>query len=644
MENKVKTYSLFSDFDIYLINNGKHHRLYDKFGAHFVIHEGEEGCYFAVYAPAAAEVNVIGDFNLWSGEAHRLNVRWDSSGIWEGFIPGIKKGMLYKYKIKSTIDGDFHIKTDPYGRLFETPPKTATVVWEDEYVWNDKEWLQKRAQTDVLKAPMTVYEVHYGSWIRHDEGNHPYHFREMADKLVDYVAQMHFTHVEFLPIMEHPYEPSWGYQVTGYFAPSSRYGTPEDFKYLVDQLHQAGIGVIVDWVPAHFPADEYALAKFDGSCVYEHPDMKKGFHPDWKSLIFNFERNEIRSFLISSALFWIQEFHIDGLRVDAVASMLYLDYSRKEGEWEPNEHGGNGYLAAISFLKDFNSAIYAECPGAFTIAEESTSYPLVSMPVYLGGLGFGKKWMMGWMHDTLNYFKKDPLFRRHHQNDITFSITYAFAENFMLALSHDEVVHGKASMIGKMPGDEWQRFANLRALYGYMYAHPGSKLLFMGNEIAQYREWDFNGGIDFHLLKYPAHKGMHDLVARLNYLHKTEPAFYLLKYDHQGFDWIDHTDHEKSILVFLRKSSVPEESILILCNFTPLSYEEYEIGAPTAGKWNVILNSDDTQYWGSGMVKEKYFKTHDKEKHGRPHCLTVKVPPLGVLMMKWSAESKKKTK
>lgn len=628
MNNRVKTYSLFSDFDIYVFKAGKHYRLYEKFGAHLVIHEKENGCYFAVYAPAAEEVCVIGSFNDWVGDDCRLNVRWDSSGIWEGFIPGVKKGDLYKYKIRSKIDGKEYIKSDPYGRFFECPPKTASIVWEADYNWKDKNWIKHRNNYDPLKSPICVYEVHLGSWMRHLSNNHSYSYLELADKLVKYVKEMGFTHVELLPVMEHPYEPSWGYQVTGYFAPTSRYGVPEDFKYLIDCFHSAGIGVILDWVPAHFPDDDYALARFDGSCVFEHPDRKKGYHPDWKSLIFNFERNEIRSFLLSSAMFWLHEYHADGLRVDAVASMLYLDYSRKEGEWEPNEYGGKEYLAAISFLKDFNTAVYAETKGTFTIAEESTSFPYVSRPVYLGGLGFGMKWMMGWMHDTLNYFKMDPIYRKYHQNSLTFSITYAFSENFMLPFSHDEVVHGKASLIGKMPGDEWQRFANLRAMFGYMYTHPGAKLLFMGAEIAQYKEWNHDSGLDWHLLDYTPHRGIHHLVRDLNELTKKEPALYALNYDYRGFEWIDFSDHERSIIAFMRKSENEKDSLVVVCNFTPLSYDKYPVKFPSEGKWKVLFNSDEVKYWGIGFVNvSDYTVSGDAQTD-------IMIPPLGVVVLK----------
>ncbi len=483
--DSVKKHSLLTDFDVYLFKSGKHFKLYEKLGAHLLTLEGEEGCYFAVYAPAAESVAVMGDFNLWNGKEYFLHVRYDSSGIWEGFIPGVKKGDCYKYKIKSTVDGGYYEKSDPYARHAETPPYTASKVWTDDFQWTDKHWMDNRKSKNELDKPYSVYEVHLASWKRIvEENNRSLTYKEMAIELVNYVKDMGFTHIEMMPIMEHPYEPSWGYQVTGFFAPTSRFGAPEDLKYLIDQFHKADIGVILDWVPAHFPSDAFALAKFDGSNVYEHPDRRKGYHPDWKSLIFNYERNEIRSFLISSAIFWMGEYHADSLRVDAVASMLYLDYSREAGEWSPNEYGGNENLAAVSFIKDFNAAVYANFPGTHTIAEESTAFSGVTNPVDMGGLGFGMKWMMGWMHDTLDYFSKDAIFRKYHQNNITFSIVYAFSENFLLPLSHDEVVHGKGSIMRRMPGDEWQRFANLRTMYTYMFAHPGTKLLFMGNEIA----------------------------------------------------------------------------------------------------------------------------------------------------------------
>ncbi|NNK71125.1 MAG: 1,4-alpha-glucan branching protein GlgB, partial [Flavobacteriaceae bacterium] len=483
--SEVITYSRFSEFDINLFKAGKHYNLYEKFGSHIMKVDGVNGTYFSVWAPSAKQVSVIGDFNFWIEGEHKLNVRWDGSGIWEGFIPNVGKGSTYKYKIQSHHNDIKTEKADPYARRCEHPPKTASIVWDSKHSWKDKKWMAERKKHNAVDAPYSVYEVHLGSWKKHVEEDRILSYAELADELVDYVKEMNFTHVEFMPIMEYPYDPSWGYQLTGYFAPTSRFGYPEEFKELVDKFHQNGIGVILDWVPSHFPEDAHGLGFFDGSHLYEHPDRKKGYHPDWKSLIFNYGRNEVKSFLISNALFWLEEFHADGLRVDAVASMLFLDYSRDEGEWEPNQFGGRENLDAIAFMKEMNEAVYSSFPDVQTIAEESTSFPMVSRPTYLGGLGFGMKWMMGWMHDTLQYFSKDPIHRKYHQDDLTFSMTYAFTENFMLPLSHDEVVYGKHSILGRMPGDEWQRFANLRLLYSYMFTHPGTKLLFQGAEFGQ---------------------------------------------------------------------------------------------------------------------------------------------------------------
>ena len=520
---KVITHSLFTDFDIDLFKAGKHFKLYEKLGAHLIEVNGVKGVYFAVWAPTAQTVSVVGDFNYWTQGEHVLNVRWDSSGIWEGFIPEITKGALYKYKIQSNIDGIVTEKADPFALYCEKPPHTASVVWDLEYKWKDENWMQNRKQNNALDKPYSVYEVHLGSWKR-AENNRFLTYLELADDLVKYVKETGFTHVEFMPIMEYPYDPSWGYQLTGYFAPTSRFGKPQDFMVLVDKLHQEGIGVILDWVPSHFPDDAHGLGFFDGSHLYEHPDRRKGYHPDWKSLVFNYGRNEVRAFLISNAVFWLQNYHADGLRVDAVASMLYLDYSREDGEWEPNIFGGRENLDTISFLKEFNEVIYANFDGVQTIAEESTSFPMVSRPTFTGGLGFGMKWMMGWMHDTLEYFQKETVYRKYHQNDLTFSMTYAFTENFMLPFSHDEVVYGKKSLIYKMPGDEWQRFANLRLLYGYMFTHPGAKLLFMGAEFGQTSEWNFENSLDWHLLQYDFHSGIKKLITDLNQLYKSYPV------------------------------------------------------------------------------------------------------------------------
>jgi len=535
---KVIPHSLFSEFDINLFKSGKHYRLYDKLGSHLIEVNGEKGTYFAVWAPTAKAVSVVGDFNYWLEGDHKLFVRWDASGIWEGFIPGIDKGTLYKYKILSNNHDITTEKADPFARYCEKPPHTASIVWDADYKWKDKKWMGYRADKNGLDRPYSVYEVHLGSWKRKADNNFM-SYVDLADELVAYVKDMGFTHIEFMPIMEYPYDPSWGYQLTGYFAPTSRFGKPEDFKLLIDKLHQNDIGVILDWVPSHFPEDAHGLGNFDGSHLYEHPDRRKGYHPDWKSLIFNYGRNEVRAFLISNALFWLDQFHADGLRVDAVASMLYLDYSREEGEWEPNIYGNNEHLEAISLLKKLNEEIYRSFEGVQTIAEESTAFTGVSKPVYLGGLGFGMKWMMGWMHDTLEYFKKEPIYRKHHQNDITFSMTYAFTENFMLPFSHDEVVYGKQSLLYRMPGDEWQRFANLRLLFGYMFTHPGTKLIFMGGEFGQSSEWNFQNSLDWHLTQYDFHSGIQAVIRDLNQIYKTYPALYEKQFSAEGFQWID---------------------------------------------------------------------------------------------------------
>ncbi|MFN7776703.1 1,4-alpha-glucan branching protein GlgB, partial [Flavobacterium sp.] len=573
--NPVQHHSLFTDFDIDLFKAGKHFKLYEKLGAHLLEVNGVQGCYFAVWAPSAKNVSVIGDFNYWVEGQHPLQVRWDSSGIWEGFIPGIDKGTKYKFKIQSNYGDQITEKADPFALYCETPPHTASVVWDLTYKWKDATWMKNRANHNGLDKPMSVYEVHLGSWKRNLEQNRSLSYIELAEDLVNYVKETGFTHVEFMPIMEYPFDPSWGYQLVGYFAPTSRFGKPQDFMFLVDKLHQAGIGVILDWVPSHFPSDAHGLGFFDGSHLYEHPDIRKGYHPDWKSLIFNYGRNEVRSFLISNAIFWLQHYHADGLRVDAVASMLYLDYSRKDGEWEPNIYGGRENLETISFLKDFNEAVYQMFPDVQTIAEESTSFPMVSRPTFLGGLGFGMKWMMGWMHDTLQYFKKEPIYRKYHQNDITFSMTYAFTENFMLPLSHDEVVYGKHSILGRMTGDEWQRFANLRLLYGYMFTHPGTKLLFMGSEFGQSGEWNFEQSLEWHLLQYEYHKGIKQCITDLNALYRNTPALYEKQFSAEGFEWINYSDNENSVLAYIRKGTKEKEFVIIVCNMTPVVHEQY---------------------------------------------------------------------
>ena len=632
---KTKVHSLFTDFDINLFKAGKHYRLYEKFGSHIITLNGEEGTYFAVWAPSAKMVSVVGDFNFWLEGDHQLNVRWDGSGIWEGFIPGVGKGNIYKYKIQSSNNGILTEKADPFARRCEHPPKTASVVWEDSYDWKDTKWMKNRKKNNALDAPFSVYEVHLGSWKKQVEQNRFLSYVELADELVDYVAEMNFTHVEFMPIMEYPYDPSWGYQLIGYFAPTSRFGYPEEFKYLVDKFHEKGIGVLLDWVPSHFPSDDHGLGFFDGSHLYEHPDQRKGYHQDWKSLIFNYGRNEIKAFLISNAIFWLDQFHADGLRVDAVASMLFLDYSREEGQWEPNIFGGREYLEAIDFIKDMNTEVYASFPDVQTIAEESTSFPKVSRPIYDGGLGFGMKWMMGWMHDTLEYFTKEPIYRKHHQNDLTFSLNYAFTENFMLPLSHDEVVYGKKAIVDKMPGDEWQRFANLRLLYSFMYTHPGTKLLFQGGEFGQTSEWNFQTSLDWHLLHYDVHKGAQTLVKDLNKLYKKEPALYQKQFSHEGFEWIDHGDHQNSVMTYIRKGKNEKDNVIVILNLTPIPRENYRIGIPKAGTLKEIFNSDAKKYFGSGSFKNKNLTSEVREWNGREHSLELDLPPLAMMAFKF---------
>lgn len=634
--NKVQTHSLFTDFDIDLFKAGKHFRLYEKLGAHLIEVDGVKGVYFAVWAPSARSVSVIGDFNFWIQGDHQLQVRWDSSGIWEGFIPGIEQGTTYKYKIQSNNGGIITEKADPFAFYCEKPPHTASVIWDLDYKWKDKNWMQTRKEHNDLDKPYSVYEVHLGSWKRHGEENRFLTYLEFAEDLVKYVKETGFTHVEFMPVMEYPYDPSWGYQLVGYFAPTSRFGEPQDFMVLVDKLHQAGIGVILDWVPSHFPDDAHGLGFFDGSNLFEHPDRRKGYHPDWKSLVFNYGRNEVRSFLISNALFWLQHYHIDGLRVDAVASMLYLDYSREEGEWEPNIYGGRENLDTISFLKDFNEAVYTNYEGVQTIAEESTSFPMVSRPTFVGGLGFGMKWMMGWMHDTLEYFQKETVYRKYHQNDLTFSMTYTYTENFMLPLSHDEVVYGKKSIAGRMPGDEWQKFANLRLLYGYMFTHPGTKLLFMGAEFGQSSEWNFESSLDWHLLQYPFHNGIKKTITQLNKLYKTEPALHEKQFSPEGFEWINYSDHENAVMSFIRKGNNPKDDLIVVINFTQVVRENYRIGLPRTGKLTEIFNSDDADFGGSGVKNTKKLSIDTNPYDGKEYSTALLLPPLSVVIFKIS--------
>ncbi|MEB2308557.1 MAG: 1,4-alpha-glucan branching protein GlgB [Candidatus Brocadiaceae bacterium] len=627
--------SLFTDHDVYLFKEGSHFQLYDKLGSHLMAVHENKGVYFAVWAPNAARVSVIGDFNQWDRESHPLTMRKDDSGIWEGFIEGVGNGTVYKYHIISRYKNYSVDKGDPFAMRWETPPKTASLVWDLNYKWQDDAWMNTRHKVNSLKEPFAIYEIHLGSWRRvPEEGNRYLTYKEIAHYLADYVKEMGFTHVELLPITEHPFYGSWGYQTVGYFAPTSRYGTPQDFMYLVDYLHQHGIGVILDWVPSHFPTDEHGLVYFDGTHLYEHADPKKGFHPDWKSYIFNYGRNEVRNFLISSAFFWLDKYHIDGLRVDAVASMLYLDYSRKDGEWSPNKYGGRENLEAIAFIKRFNEAVYKSYPSVQTIAEESTAWPMVSKPIYVGGLGFGMKWNMGWMNDTLAYLSKDPVYRKFHINQLTFSIMYAFFENFILPFSHDEVVHGKGSLLGKMPGDEWQRYANLRLLFGYMYGHPGKKLLFMGDEFAQVKEWHHEESLEWHVLQYPFHKGMQRWVRDLNHLYRNEPALYEQDFHIDGFEWIDFHDWESSIVSFVRKGKLTDDIILVVCNFTPIPRNNYSIGVPRGSFWKELLNSDATIYEGSGQGNSGGVEAAPVPKHGRAYSLSITLPPLGVLIFK----------
>ncbi|PIB25272.1 1,4-alpha-glucan branching protein GlgB [Maribacter sp. 4G9] len=631
--SKVIPHSLFTDFDIDLFKGGKHYRLHDKMGSHIIEVDGIKGTYFAVWAPSAKSVSVVGDFNYWNADEHKLNVRWDSSGIWEGFIANVQKGAVYKYKIQSHNNDIWTEKADPFARFCEHPPKTASIVWSADYNWKDSDWMGYRKDKNGLDRPYSVYEVHMGSWKR-DAGNNVLSYKQLAKELVSYVKEMGYTHVEFMPVMEYPYDPSWGYQLTGYFAPTSRFGTPEEFKFLVDTFHQNDIGVILDWVPSHFPEDAHGLGYFDGSHLYEHPDRRKGYHPDWKSLIFNYGRNEVRAFLISNALFWLDQFHVDGLRVDAVASMLYLDYSREDGEWEPNMYGNNENLEAMSFIRELNQEVQASFQGAVqTIAEESTAFSGVSRPVEYGGLGFGMKWMMGWMHDTLEYFKKEPIYRKHHQNDLTFSMTYAFTENFMLPFSHDEVVYGKQSLVYRMPGDEWQRFANLRLLFGYMFTHPGTKLMFMGGEFGQTAEWNFQNSLDWHLLHYEPHMGVQQFVKDLNALYKNSPALYEKQFSPEGFQWIDYGDHENSVLTYIRKGHDAENDLVIACNFTPVVRENYRIGMPKKGKLKEVLNSDAAKYGGTDRVNAN-LKIANKPWHGQKKSVEITIPPLGIVIMK----------
>ena len=624
--------SLISPFDLHLFNEGTHSHLFDKLGAH-PAHD-PEGTYFAVWAPNADAVSVIGDFNGWDKNANGLYPR-EQSGIWEGFIPTVRHGALYKYYVHSKVTRNGVDKADPFATYSEAPPRQASVVWDLDYDWGDQGWMENRRAANHTSAPWSVYEMHLGSWMRvPEEGNRWFSYRELAPRLADYVSRMGFTHVEFMPVMEHPLYESWGYQVTGYFAPTSRYGTPQDFMFLVDYLHQNGIGVILDWVPSHFPADEFGLQNFDGTHLFEHADPRLGVHPDWGSSIFNYGRNEVRGFLVSSALCWLDRYHADGLRVDAVASMLYLDYSRKQGEWIPNKFGGRENLEAVDFLRRFNIEVYKEQPDTQTVAEESTAWPLVSRPTYVGGLGFGMKWDMGWMHDTLYYFEREPVHRRFHHSNLTFRTLYAFGENFMLPLSHDEVVHGKGSLLAKMPGDEWQKFANLRVLYGWMYAQPGKKLVFMGGEFGQWKEWDVEQSLDWHLLDYPMHGGLRLWVGDLNRILREEKALHEMDFDPRGFQWIDVTDADHSVVSLIRRGKMPEDIVVAVFNFTPVPRHNYQIGIPGAGWWAEVLNSDAPLYGGSGMGNMGGVEAVPVSMHGHSHSVTLTLPPLGALFLK----------
>src|SRR5207245_4218609 len=611
----------------HLALEGRHEHLYELLGAHVRELDGVVGTGFAVWAPNARSVSVVGDFNFWDGRLHPMR-SLGASGIWELFVPGVDEGTKYKFEIR-TQDGRLRLKSDPVAFHTEVPPANASVVWEAKHVWHDDEWLERRAASDPLREPLSIYEVHLGSWRRNPlEGERPLTYLELADELADYVSDLGFTHVELLPVMEHPFSGSWGYQVTGYYAPTSRFGTPDDFRHLVDRLHQPGIGVLLDWVPAHFPRDDWALAIFDGTQLYEHSDPRRGSHPDWGTLVFNLGRTEVRNFLLANALYWLREHHADGIRVDAVASMLYLDYSRKAGEWIPNQFGGREDLDAVAFLKELNETIFAREPGIVSAAEESTAWPGVSRPTYVGGLGFGFKWNMGWMHDTLDYFQRDPVYRRFHHHQLTFSLMYAFSENFILPLSHDEVVHGKRSLLDKMPGDRWQKFANLRALYGFMWAHPGKKLLFMGGEIAQSREWDAESSVDWHLLEHAEHVGVQTLVRDLNRVYRERPALWEIDHSHEGFRWIEPNDADANVVAFARLSEDGESIVACVCNFSPVPREAYRLGLPRAGAWEEAVNTDSRFYGGTDVGKLGAIAAEPVPWHNPPYSAQLPVPPL----------------
>jgi 1,4-alpha-glucan branching enzyme len=620
------------DLDLHLSQEGRHELVHEKLGAHRRCLGGTDGTAFAVWAPNAEGVSVVGDFNTWDGRLHQMRVL-GSSGIWEIFLPGVAPGVRYKIEIR-TRDGHRILRADPYARWAEAPPATASVIHESNYSFSDEQWMRERREGDLFRRPLSIYEVHLGSWMRKGKnGRQSLTYRELAEPLADYVSKLGFTHVELMPIMEHPFGGSWGYQVSGYYAPTSRYGDPDDFRYLVDHLHQRGIGVLLDWVPAHFPRDEFALGRFDGTPLYEHADPRQGEHPDWGTFVFNFGRNEVRNFLISNALYWLSEFHIDGLRLDAVASMLYLDYSREEGDWIPNRYGGRENLEAIAFLRELNEVVHGRFPGVLMIAEESTAWPAVSRPTYTGGLGFGFKWNMGWMHDTLVYFQKEPVHRRYHHNQLTFGLIYAFHENFILPFSHDEVVHGKRSMLDKMPGDRWQKFANLRALYGHMWAHPGKKLLFMGSEFGQWNEWNHDTSLDWHLLAEEDHKGLQNFVAEMNRIYREEPALWAEDFDAAGFEWIDANNADENVLAFVRKDPATGRQLICISNLSPVVREQYRVGLPRPGRYREVLNTDAERFGGSGVSNPETLISEPTTWHGRPDSVVLVLPPLATVWL-----------
>jgi 1,4-alpha-glucan branching enzyme len=628
---------VLGDLDLYHFGEGRHVRAFEKLGSHLMTLEGVEGAHFAVWAPHAVRVSVVGPFNGWDGRVHVMR-KLVPNGLWELFVPGLKKGEPYKYEIRSTVYGAVFLRSDPYARYAEVPPATASVVWDaSEYRWRDSEWMEQRARWNHwYDRPMSVYEVHLGSWARvPEEGNRFLTYRELAARLIPYVKEMGFTHVELLPVMEHPFLGSWGYQVTGFFATSSRFGPPEDFKWFVDECHVNGIGVILDWVPGHFPKDAHGLGRFDGTSLYEHEDPRQGEHREWGTFIFNYGRNEVRNFLLSNALFWLEEYHADGLRVDAVASMLYLDYSREPGEWVPNKYGGRENLDAVEFFRQMNELTHAQAPGSITVAEESTSWPAVSRPVYVGGLGFSYKWNMGWMHDMLEYAKRDPIHRRWMQHLVTFSMLYAWTENFVLPFSHDEVVHGKGSMLGKMPGDDWQKAANLRALFGYMFTHPGKKLLFQGAEFGQWREWNHDESLPWDHLEHQPHAGIRRFVQDLNATYRREPALHQLDHDPAGFQWIDANDAENSVFSFVRRAADEHELLVVVLNMTPVPRAGYRIGVPFAGTYVEILNSDAELYGGSNLGNAGAVQSEPLEAHGHPQSLRLLLPPLSCVLLRW---------